>query len=71
MAKKRRLQPVQGENLKRLLKKHPGLRSALRKLRLKLTTTGRLLGMPRAGHPPTGTRPAKLPSDPLIVKRRK
>ena len=71
MAKKRRLQPVQGENLQRLLKKHPGFRSALKKLRLKLSPTGRLLASPKAGCPPPGAKPAKLPPDPLIVKRRK
>ena len=71
MAKKRRLQPVQGENLKRLLKKAPGLRSALKKLDLKLTTSGRLVAAIRKGCPPPGVKPTKLPPDPLIVKRRK
>jgi hypothetical protein len=71
MAKKRRLQPIQGEDLKRLLKKASGLRSTLKKLHLKLSTTGRLLGSPRSGHPPAGVKPTKLPPDPLIVKRRK
>jgi hypothetical protein len=71
MAKKRRLQPIQGEGLKRLLKKAPGLRSTLKKLHLKLSTTGRLLGSPRVGCPPPGETRVKLPTDPLIVKRRK
>ncbi len=71
MSKKRRLQPVQGEDLKRLLKKAPGLRSALKKLRLKLSTTGRLLALHKPNCPPPGVKPTKLPPDPLIVKRRK
>ena len=71
MPKKRQLKPIQGENLKWLLKKQPRLRTALKKFGLKLTSSGRLLALPKKGCEPPDWKGGKLPPDPLIVKRRK
>jgi hypothetical protein len=71
MPKKRPLKPIQGENLKWLLKKQPRLRAALKKFGLKLTSSGQLLTVPKNGCEPPAWKGGKLPPDSLIVKRRK
>jgi hypothetical protein len=65
MARKR-FAPLTTTELRYLLKKDPKLRKALRRLRLKLTTSGRLVGLKREYCVPPDFKPGK---DPLIFKR--
>ena len=65
MARKK-LVPITNNELRYILKKDPKFRSALKRLRLKLTASGRLVGSKRDGCAPADFKPGR---DPLILER--
>ena len=64
---RKRLAPLTVKELRYLLKKDEGLRKDLKRLRLKLTPSGRLAAPKREGCAPIDFRPEH---DPLILNRR-
>jgi hypothetical protein len=65
MARKR-LAPLTVHELRYLLKRDPKFRKSLERLKLKLTTSGRIVGLKRIPCVPPAFKPQ---DDPLILKR--
>jgi hypothetical protein len=63
---RKQLAPLTANELRHLLKKDPRFRRDLERLRLKLTTSGRLVGTKKDACVRADFRPE---DDPLIVKR--